>query len=41
MIRRYVGVLMRWPLCPYPSEAKYVGGNLNVTTSFECVEVGA
>ena len=40
MIRRYVGVLMLWLLCPYPSEAKYVGGNPNVTTSFECVEIG-
>jgi feruloyl esterase len=33
------GVAIQRPLCPYPSEAKYVSGNPNVTTSFECEEI--
>ncbi|KAA8895936.1 feruloyl esterase B precursor [Sphaerosporella brunnea] len=30
------GVMMQRPLCSHPKEAKYVSGNPNVTTSFEC-----
>ncbi|KAH9917175.1 uncharacterized protein B0H18DRAFT_43220 [Fomitopsis serialis] len=27
------------PLCSYPTEAKYVSGDPNVTTSFDCADI--
>ncbi|KZT65310.1 tannase and feruloyl esterase [Daedalea quercina L-15889] len=33
------GVIVQRPLCQYPALAKYVSGDPNVTTSFECEEI--
>ena len=33
------GVTMQRPICPYPQEAKYVDGDQNKPTSFDCVEI--
>lgn len=34
-----LGVTMQRPACPYPQEAKYIGGDQNEPTSFECAEI--
>lgn len=33
---RNKGVQFERPLCPYPQEAKYVGGDANSAASFKC-----